>query len=68
MTALRALEGKCTMRLRKWLVVGFVMLTLGGCGPWVTGQGQAQYAPYSHDGGSDMRSGPDGGGSGGGDM
>jgi len=56
------------MRLRKWLVVGLVMLTLGGCGPWVTGQGQTQYAPYSHDGGSDMRSGPDGGGSGGGDM
>jgi len=56
------------MRLRKWLVVGLVMLTLGGCGPWVIGQGQAQYAPYSHDGGSDMRSGPDGGGSGGGDM
>ena len=55
------------MRLQEWLVALLVILTLAGCGPWATGQGQAQYAPYSRNGASDMRGGSDGG-SGGGDM
>jgi hypothetical protein len=56
------------MKLRRWLAAVLVMFALGGCGLATTEQGQTQYAPYSHDSGSDMRSGGDGGGGGGGGM
>jgi|GEM_PF-3469301 len=44
----------------------FVVLALVGCGQVAPEQGQAPYAPYSRDSGSDMRNGGDGGGGGGG--
>jgi hypothetical protein len=56
------------MKRRRWLAAVFFTFALGGCGPWTAGQGQAQYAPYSHDGAADMRGGPDGGGGGGSGM
>ena len=52
------------MKLRRWLAAVLVMLALGGCSLATTEQGQTQYAPYSHDSGSDTRSGADGGGGG----
>ncbi len=44
----------------------FVVLALVGCAQPISGQGSAVYAPYSRDGGADMRGGGDGGGGGGG--
>jgi hypothetical protein len=37
------------MNLHRWLAALFLILALGGCAPVATGQGQAPYAPYSHD-------------------
>jgi hypothetical protein len=53
------------MKLRRSLAAVLVMFALGGGGLATTEQGQTQYAPYSHDSGSDTRSGADGGASGG---
>jgi hypothetical protein len=53
------------MKLRRSLAAALVMFALGGCDLATTEQGPAQYAPYSHDSGSDMRGGADGGGGGG---
>jgi hypothetical protein len=49
------------MRVR-WFAGMLALFTLSGCGSWATGQGQPQYAPYSHDSGSDMHGGDGGGG------
>ena len=53
------------MKLRRSVAAVLVMVVLGGCGLPTTEQGQAQYAPYSRDSGSDMRGGADSGGGGG---
>jgi hypothetical protein len=53
------------MKLRRSLAAVLLMFALGGCGSATTEQGQTQYTPYSHDSGSDTRSGADGGGGGG---
>jgi hypothetical protein len=53
------------MKLRRSLAAVLVMFALGGCDLATTEQGQPQHTPYSHDSGSDMRSGGDGGGGGG---
>jgi hypothetical protein len=53
------------MKLHNRLAALFLLLALTGCVQVASGQGQAPDAPYSHDSGSDMRSGPDGGGGGG---
>jgi hypothetical protein len=45
------------------LLATLLMLALGACAQ-VAGQGQAPYAPYTHDD-SDIRNGSDGGGGGG---
>ena len=37
------------MNLHGWLAALFVLLMLAGCAQVATGQGQAPYAPYSHD-------------------
>ena len=44
------------------LAAFFVMLALAGCAQGGTAQGQAQYAPYSHDDKGNIRNGSDGGG------
>jgi hypothetical protein len=45
------------MNLHRRLAALFVILALGGCAPVATGQGPA----YSHETGTDTRSGVDGG-------
>jgi hypothetical protein len=37
------------MNLHRWLAVLLVVLPLSGCAEMASGQGQAPYAPYSHD-------------------
>jgi hypothetical protein len=47
------------IKLRR-LAALFLLLALGGCTQVPTEPGQEPYAPYSHDGGTDMRSGNNG--------
>ena len=68
----RAMSGRARLssdvseiKLRR-LATLILLLALGGCVPVATGQGQAPAAAYPHDSGSDIRSGSDGSGGGGG--